>query len=59
MASVQEAAMTRRDVYAAEPDEIPLRHEAADWDEEDLGLAWDEDDVRDIARQLNTLRDDE
>jgi hypothetical protein len=51
--------MTLDDVYGADLDEFPLEQEAADWDEDDLGLAWDETEFRDIAHQLSARRRDD
>ncbi len=50
--------MTLDDVYGADLDEFPLEQEAGDWDEEDLGLAWDETEFRSIADHLSARRDD-
>ncbi len=37
-------------------DRFPPEREAEDWDEEDLGLDWDETEFRRIASQLRTER---
>jgi hypothetical protein len=44
--------MTLDDVYGSDRDRFPLEREALDWDEEDLGLAWDEVEVQNMARLL-------
>lgn len=36
--------------------DIPTRSEAEDWDEETLGLDWDEADARSIAEEISSLR---
>ncbi|MEW6687499.1 MAG: hypothetical protein AB1452_00275 [Pseudomonadota bacterium] len=46
--------MTLDDVYGSDRDRFPLEQEALDWDEEDLGLVWDETEVQDMARLLAT-----
>lgn len=56
--------MTLDDVYGSDHDRFPLEQEAAgmserisdDWDEEDLGLVWDEGEVERIALQLGAPR---
>lgn len=48
--------MTLDDVYGSDHDRFPLEQEAADWDEEDLGLVWDEAEFRQIAAQLSARR---
>ena len=35
-----------------EDDEIELDNEAEEWDEETLGLDWDESEARSVAREL-------
>ena len=57
-ASNKEAAMTIDDVYGSDQDKFPLEQEAADWDEEDLGLVWDETEVQRLATQYGTGRFD-
>ncbi len=47
--------MTLDNVYGSDLDRFPLEQEAADWDE-DLGLVWDEVEVRRIATQYGTDR---
>jgi hypothetical protein len=47
----KEATMTLDDVYGSDLDKFPLEQEAANWDEEDLGLIWDETEVQRIAQQ--------
>jgi len=57
--------MTLDDVYGSDHDRFPLEQEASgipgrvsdDWDEEDLGLVWDEVEVGRIAQQLGATRD--
>ncbi len=46
--------MTLDDVYGSEfdtIDTIPLPQEALDWDEDDLGLVWDETEVQRLSQQ--------
>jgi hypothetical protein len=43
--------MTLDDVYGSDQDKFPLEQEAVNWDEEDLGLIWDETEVQRIAQQ--------
>ena len=50
--------MTLDDVYGSDFDRFPLEQEAADWDENDLGLVWDETEVLRIARQFGSDRFD-
>ena len=40
------------DVYGSDLDRFPLEQEAADWDDVDPGLVWDETEVRCLADQL-------
>jgi hypothetical protein len=44
--------VTLDDVYGSDRDRFPLEQEALDWDEEDLGLVWDETEVQNVARLL-------
>jgi hypothetical protein len=46
--------MTLDDVYGSEFDKFPLEQEAANWDEDDLGLTWDETEVQRIAQQFGS-----
>ena len=48
--------MTLDDVFDSELDQSPLQHEAADWDEEDLGLVWEEPEIQRLASQLGVDR---
>lgn len=48
--------MTLDDVYGSDRDRFPLEQEALDWDEEDLGLTWDETEVERITSQLGVRR---
>jgi hypothetical protein len=43
--------MTLDDVYGSDNDVFPLEQEAADWDEDDLGLTWDETEVSRLSHQ--------
>jgi hypothetical protein len=43
--------MTLDDVYGSDQDEFPLEQEAADWDEDDLGLTWDETEAQRLSQQ--------
>jgi hypothetical protein len=43
--------MTLDDVYGSGHDEFPLEQEAADWDEDDLGLTWDETEAQRLSQQ--------
>jgi hypothetical protein len=51
--------MTLDDVYGPDNDEFPLEQEAAleqeaeEWDEETLGLDWDETEAQDLAREIS------
>jgi hypothetical protein len=54
--------MTLDDVYGSENDRFPLEQEAAllgstprlpDWDEDDLGLIWDESEVQRLTAQFD------
>ena len=45
--------MTLDDVYGPDNDEFPLEQEAEDWDEETLGLDWDETEARDLAGAIS------
>jgi hypothetical protein len=38
--------------YADFDDDLELDGEAEDWDEETLGLDWDESEARSVAREL-------
>jgi hypothetical protein len=56
-----EAAMNQKNATDKTPakgdaERMPLIHEAADWDEEDLGLAWDEDEAQRITAELTAGR---
>ncbi len=44
------------DVYGSDFDRFPLEQEAADRDEDDLGLVWDEAEVERIADRLGAAR---
>jgi len=46
--------MTLDDVYGSDLDRFPLEQETAAWDEGDLDLGWDDEDVRRIERQFAT-----
>jgi hypothetical protein len=46
--------MTLDDVYGSDLDKFPLEQEATDWDEDDLGLVWDETEVQRITQQFGT-----
>jgi hypothetical protein len=48
--------MTLDDVFGADHDRFPLEQEAVDWDEEDLGLVWDEAEFQLVAEQVKALR---
>jgi hypothetical protein len=48
--------MTLDDIYGSEHDRFPLEQEAMDWDEEDLGLTWDETEVQRLAAQYDPGR---
>jgi hypothetical protein len=48
--------MTLDDVYGPDLDEFPLEQEAEDWDEEALGLDWEESDVQAICDQIVSPR---
>lgn len=42
--------MNLDDVIDSEFDKAPPKHEAANWDADDLGLTWDESEVQLLAR---------
>lgn len=44
--------MTLDDVYGPDHDEFPLEQEAEDWDEETLGLDWEESEARAICNEI-------
>jgi hypothetical protein len=46
--------MTLDDVYGSEHDRFPLEQEAAIWDEEDLGLVWDETELQRLTSQFDS-----
>ncbi|HEX7220721.1 MAG TPA: hypothetical protein VF280_16035 [Burkholderiales bacterium] len=56
--------MTLDDVYGADLDRFPLEQEAEaeasveaeDWDEEALGLDWDEAEEQEISREITSRR---
>lgn len=48
--------MTLDDVYGSDFDQFPLEQEALDWDEEDLGLVWEETEVQRLADQFGVDR---
>jgi hypothetical protein len=48
--------MTLDDVYGSDLDQFPLEQEASDWDEEDLGLVWEETEVQRLASQFGVDR---
>ncbi|HZO00715.1 MAG TPA: hypothetical protein VFB93_05920 [Burkholderiales bacterium] len=48
--------MTLDDVYGPDQDEFPLEQEAEDWDEETLGLDWEESEARRICDEIAPLR---
>ena len=37
--------------------ELPLEQEAEEWDEETLGLDWDETEAQDLAREISAGND--
>ena len=43
--------MTLDDVYGSDFDNFPLPQEALNWDEDDLGLVWDETEVQRLSQQ--------
>ena len=40
-----------------QPDELEDEFEAEDWDEETLGLDWNEADARDVVREVVSLEE--
>jgi hypothetical protein len=48
-----EAIMTLDDIYGSENERFPLEQEALNWDEEDLGLVWDEDELQRLTSQYD------
>lgn len=49
--------MTLDDVYGPDQDEFQLEQEAEDWDEETLGLDWEESEERAICNEIVRPRD--
>ena len=47
---------TLDDVYGPDLDEFPLEQEAEDWDEETLGLDWDESEAQEICRDVTSTQ---
>lgn len=45
--------MTLDDVNGSENEHFPLEQEAMNWDEEDLGLVWDESEVQRLTAQFD------
>jgi len=45
--------MTLDDVYGSDNERFPLEQEAMNWDEEDLGLVWDESEVQRLTAQFD------
>jgi hypothetical protein len=48
--------MTLDDVYGPDQDEFPLEQEAEDWDEETLGLDWEESEAQSICNEIVSPR---
>ena len=48
--------MTLDDVYGPDQDEFPLEQEAEEWDEETLGLDWEESEAQEICREITSFR---
>ena len=48
--------MTLDDVYGPGEDEFPLEQEAEDWDEETLGLDWDESEAQSVCDEVASRR---
>jgi hypothetical protein len=48
--------MTLDDVYGSDLDQFPLEQEAANWDEEDLGLVWEETELQRLSSQFGVDR---
>ena len=54
--------MTLDDVYGPDLDRFPLEQEAEisaeaeDWDEETLGLDWDETEEQELSREITSRR---
>lgn len=49
--------MTLDDVYGPDEDEFPLEQEAEDWDEETLGLDWEESETQRICDEIAPSRE--
>jgi hypothetical protein len=49
--------MTLDDVYGPDLDEFPLEQEAEDWDEETLGLDWEESEAQRICDEIASVRE--
>jgi hypothetical protein len=43
---------TLDDVYGPDLDEFPLEQEAEDWDEETLGLDWQETEEQEVLQEV-------
>jgi hypothetical protein len=43
--------MTLDDVYGSDLDQFPLEQEALNWDEDTLGLVWEETEIQRLASQ--------
>jgi hypothetical protein len=43
---------TLDDVYGPDLDDFPLEQEAEEWDEETLGLDWQESEEQEICREV-------
>jgi hypothetical protein len=52
----KEASMTLDDIDGSDVDQFPLGQEASDWDEDDLGLVWEETEIQRLASQFGVDR---
>ena len=48
--------MTLDDVYGPDEDKFPLEQDAEGWEEETLGLDWEEGEAQEIARKIESSR---
>jgi hypothetical protein len=48
--------MTLDDVYGPDEEKFPLEQEAEDWDEEALGLDWDESEAQTVCDEVTSRR---
>ena len=44
--------MTLDDVYGPDEDRFPLEQDAEGWEEETLGLEWEENETQEVCREI-------